>query len=129
MPAVTADPSQYPEHRAPSWYVHTDQGVVLAGPHPDEQTARAQGNRVAAEIHAGMRREGHPEPAIAERVRALRVSLGTTEPPHGGFRPGDQHSSESSATTGTTHATCLPTTPATGRTVPYDAIIPYGRVI
>jgi hypothetical protein len=99
---VIADPSQYPELRSPSWYVHTDQGVLLAGPYPDEQTARAQGNRVAAQIRAGMRREGHREPATAERVQALGVSLGVTEPPHGAFRSGDQHSNESSrATTGT----------------------------
>jgi hypothetical protein len=86
MPAVTADRSQYAEPRPPAWYVHTDQGVLLAGPYPDEQTARAHGNRLPTQIRAGMRREGHTEPAIAERAQALRVSLGTTEPPHGEFR-------------------------------------------
>lgn len=81
---MTASPQQY-AHREPMWWVATDQGVVLAGPFPDEITAREGGNAVAARLREAMRRERYSEVRIAERVRALRVNFGVRVHPHGGF--------------------------------------------
>lgn len=79
-----ASPQQYP-HQVMHLYVVTDQGVVLGGPYDDEQTARAGGNQIAAELRASMRRERFSEAQVAERVRALRIGYGVRERPHGLF--------------------------------------------
>lgn len=82
---MTAGPHQY-RWNIPAWYVHTDQGVVLAGPLPDELTARIRGNQVAAELRAAMRRERYSERQVAERIRALRISRGIRQWPAGLFQ-------------------------------------------
>ncbi len=83
---MTAGPHQF-DRRDPAWFVHTDQGVVLAGPFADEASARVGGNQVAANLRAAMRRERYTERQVAERVVALRVSLGTRHWPCGWFEP------------------------------------------
>lgn len=82
---MTAGPHQF-RPGEPAWYVHTDQGVVLAGPLPDEETARIRGNQVADELRASMRRDRYSERAVAERVRALRISRGVRQWPAGLFQ-------------------------------------------
>lgn len=87
---MTVSPEQQ-THGDPAWWVATVQGGVLAGPFPDEASAREVTTRVAVRPRESMRRERHGEADIAERLRALRVGYEVTVHPHGGFeaRPGD----------------------------------------
>lgn len=83
---MTASPDQFSRPTAPAWYVHTDQGVMLAGPFDTEAEARTAGNDAAARLRAGMRRDRQfTEADVRARVAALRVGFGTTTYPHGGF--------------------------------------------
>lgn len=82
---MTAGPHQFDPRRDPAWWVHTDQGVVLAGPFSCEAQARAGGNEVAAQLRAAMRRERYSERAITARVRALRIGFAVRTWPHGGI--------------------------------------------
>lgn len=86
---MTAGPHQYRYDLAAAWWVHTDQGVVLAGPFPDEAAARAAGNEVAGRLRASMRQERYAERVIGQRVAALRVGRGTRQWPYGWFDPAD----------------------------------------
>jgi len=81
---VTADPSRAPERPA-SWYVVTDQGVVLAGPYDDRADARMAYDVVVAELRHDLMRARKSGQFIHERVAAVGVRWGRTVGAWGGF--------------------------------------------
>jgi hypothetical protein len=84
--SVVANPSLVPVRPA-AWYVVTDQGVRLAGPHPTREQATAALTRVVENLRTGMLREQFPGEQIAARIRAVRVAHGVLTGPHQQFRP------------------------------------------
>ncbi len=72
---MTADPSRTPK-RPPSWWVATDQGVVLAGPYDDWPRALVGHARAVARIREALEREQRPPCFVAERCLAVAPRWG-----------------------------------------------------
>lgn len=85
---MVADSSFSPT-RPPAWYVATDQGVVLAGPFPEQATAWAARRTVLANLRADLMRDRRPGWFVAQQLRAVRVCFGTLVGPWRQLRPMD----------------------------------------
>jgi hypothetical protein len=85
--ASVPGPRTYPE-RVPAWYLHSTEGVVLAGPFAAEAAARVARVRFAARLGDAMRRDGGPSSAadVEACVAKLRIGFGIRPEPHGRFK-------------------------------------------
>lgn len=81
---MTADPSRAPVQPA-AWFVVTAQGVVLAGPYVDRETADAGYDGTVAGLRREMERSRRPEDEIGLRVAAVMVAFGRRAGAWGGF--------------------------------------------